>query len=105
MDPKPSKNSVATSVKRVIISVLDLDMVDLDDSLSLYSDDIGMDSLTLLHVITRIEQELSFQIEDEVIMSATLVTVGDLVELVSGLVGGEPADTIDTTTAGRGTGQ
>lgn len=86
MDPERSTKSVADCVKQVIISVLGLDVADLDDGLSLYSDAIGMDSLTLLHIITRIEQELSFEIDDEVMMSARLVDVGSLVELVNGLL-------------------
>lgn len=99
MDPQSSANSVATSVKQVIISVLNLDVADLDDDLSLYSDEVGLDSLTLLHIITRIEQELSFEVDDEAMMSAKLVNVGSLVELVSGLVDCGPSEKIDTTAA------
>jgi acyl carrier protein len=96
MNPESSTKSVAASVKQVIISVLGLDVADLDDGLSLYSDAIGLDSLTLLHIITRIEQELGFEMDDEAIMSAKLVNVGSLVELVNGLLDHRSSGNVDT---------
>lgn len=76
---------VAASVKQIIISVLDLpmDVTELDDDLSLYSNAIGLDSLTLLRIITRLEEEIPCKIDDRAMMFAQLVDVGSLVELVS----------------------
>lgn len=107
MNHESSAKSVSISVKQVIISVLGLklDVADLRDELSLYSDTVGLDSLTLLHIITRLERELSFELDDEAMMSANLVDVGSLVALVQGHLDGEPPDNIDTATAGQGAGQ
>lgn len=93
MNFESSTNSVAVSVKQVLISVLELqlEVSELDEGLSLRSDAIGMDSLTLLHIIAKLEQELSFEIDDEAMMSAKLVDVGSLVELVRSHVVGRPA--------------
>jgi acyl carrier protein len=77
-------DSVADQVKLILVDVLDIDLNprDIDNDLSLYSVTIGLDSLTLLHVITEIERVFSCEIDDEALMSADLVNVGSLVELV-----------------------
>lgn len=77
-------DSVAIKIKRVIVDTLDIDLDPerIDDSLSLYSVTIGLDSLTLLNVIIELERELSCEIDDEALMSADLVDVGSLVDLV-----------------------
>src|ERR1700722_273712 len=77
-------DSVAIQVKLILVEVLDIDLNprDIDNDLSLYSVTIGLDSLTLLHVITEIERVFSCEIDDEALMSADLVNVGSLVELV-----------------------
>lgn len=85
MEPDSATDSVAASVKQIIISVLGLpiNVADLDDDLSLYSSTIGLDSLTLLHIITKLEEEISCRIDDQALMFAQLVDVGSLVKLVS----------------------
>lgn len=88
-------DSLATQVKKVIVDVLDIDLdpESIDDRLSLYSVTIGLDSLTLLHVITELERVFSCEIDDEALMSADLVDVGSLVDLVLGqLPAAPPAD-------------
>lgn len=77
-------DSVAIKIKRVIVDTLDIDLdpESIDDSLSLYSVTIGLDSLTLLNVIIKLERALSCEIDDEALMSADLVDVGSLVDLV-----------------------
>lgn len=77
-------DSVAIKVKQVIVEVLDIDLhpADIDDIVPLYSSTISLDSLTLLHVITELERVFSCEIDDEAVMSADLVNVGSLVELV-----------------------
>lgn len=77
-------DSVAFQVKLILADVLDIDLNprDMYNDLSLYSVTIGLDSLTLLHVITEIERVFSCEIDDEALMSADLVNVGSLVELV-----------------------
>lgn len=79
-------DSVAIQVKQILVDVLDIDLNprDIDNDLSLYSATIGLDSLTLLHVITEIERMFSCEVDDEALMSADLVNVGSLVELVLG---------------------
>jgi acyl carrier protein len=79
-------DSVAIQVKRVLADVLDIDLdpEGIDDRLSLYSVTIGLDSLTLLHVITELERIFSCEIDDEALMSADLVDVGSLVDLLRG---------------------
>ena len=68
-----------------MVDVLDLDVrpEGLDDQLSLYSTNIHLDSLTLLKLLTKFESEFSIEIDDEAVMSADLVDVGSLVELIS----------------------
>ena len=75
VEPDSATDPVAVSVKQVIISVLDLpmDVADLDDGLSLYSNAIGLDSLTLLHIITKLEERIPCRIDDQAMMFAQLV--------------------------------
>jgi len=96
VEPDSETDSVATSVKQVIISVLDLpmDVAELGDDLSLYSNSIGLDSLTLLHIITKLEERIPCKIDDQAMMFAQLVDVGSLVRLVS--------THVDAGTAARG---
>jgi acyl carrier protein len=84
VEPRSITDSIATRVKQVIVSVLgiDLDPMEIDDHLSLYSEKISLDSLTLLHVITELERELACKIDDEALMRADLISVGSLIELM-----------------------
>ncbi len=88
MDSQSSTTSTSTGVKQVLISVLDLPLApaDLDDELSLRSDVLDMDSLTLLHLIAKLEERFDIEIDDEVMMSAKLVDVSSLTALVDGQV-------------------
>jgi acyl carrier protein len=76
--------SLAVEVKDVLLRVLDIECPpeQLDNSTSLYSTTIGLDSLTLLHVITELERVFNCEIDDEAVMSADLIDVGSLVDLV-----------------------
>lgn len=49
----------------------------------MYSATIGLDSLSLLELITRLESDLSCEINDEALMKVDLVDVGSLVQLVT----------------------
>lgn len=95
---------VATAVKQILVDVLDIDLDpgDIDNGLSLYSATIGLDSLTLLHVITEIERVFHCEIDDEALMSADLVNVGSLVELVLSQL--QAARTADGRTQAAGQG-
>lgn len=75
-------------IKDVVIRVLDLDLArdQLVDGMSLYSPIIGMDSMTLLHLLVSFEEEFGIDIDDEDVMNADLVDVGSLVEMVSLLI-------------------
>ncbi|MFF2385721.1 acyl carrier protein [Streptomyces sp. NPDC058108] len=77
-------DSISTQVKKVLVDILDLDLPaeDIRDDASLYSTTISLDSLTLLHVITEIERRFDCEIDDEAVMTADLVDVGSLVDLV-----------------------
>ncbi|RFU39961.1 acyl carrier protein [Actinomadura logoneensis] len=67
-----------------MIGVLELgvDRSLLDDSVSLYSPVVGLDSLSLLHILVRIEKRFDIEIDDEDVMSAELSDVGSLVEMI-----------------------
>jgi acyl carrier protein len=97
-------DSVAIKVKQVLADVLDIDLnpADIDDILPLYSSTISLDSLTLLHVITELERAFSCEIDDEAVMSADLVNVGSLVELVLGQLQPSRADGGRAHPAGQG---
>lgn len=75
-------------VKQILIEVLDLDLSaeNIDDRMPLYSPTIGLSSLTLLHLITEFEQAFACEIDDEAVMTADLVNVGSLIELVLGQI-------------------
>ncbi|MCX4551215.1 acyl carrier protein [Streptomyces sp. NBC_01387] len=72
-------------VRRRLIEILDLELSpeDIADELPLYSATIGLDSLSLLELITRLESDLSCEINDEALMKVDLVDVGSLVQLVT----------------------
>lgn len=100
-------DSVAIQVKQILVDVLDIDLSprDIDNNLSLYSATISLDSLTLLHVITEIERVFSYEIDDEALMSADLVNVGSLVELVLAQLQAAHADDGRTRPAGQAAGK
>jgi surfactin synthase thioesterase subunit/acyl carrier protein len=77
--------TVSERVKRVMTSVLDVgtDPEGLSDGALLYSTAIQLDSLRLLHLLTALEKEFDFQIDDEAVMSAELIDVGSVISLVS----------------------
>ncbi|WP_199486741.1 acyl carrier protein [Actinomadura logoneensis] len=74
----------AAEIKDIMIGVLELgvDRSLLDDSVSLYSPVVGLDSLSLLHILVRIEKRFDIEIDDEDVMSAELSDVGSLVEMI-----------------------
>ena len=77
-------SSVSEKVRQALVHVLDIDLDpdSIDDRLPLYSTTIGMDSLTLLQVIMELERIFSCEIDDEAMMTADLVDVGSLINLV-----------------------
>jgi acyl carrier protein len=83
------QKALSERVKRVVIKVLDIALTpeQLNDEIPLYSTIIRLDSLTLLQLITELENEFSCQIDDEAVMMADLVDVGSIVALVSSQVG------------------
>ncbi len=76
---------ISMQVRRRLIEILDLELSpeDIADELPLYSATIGLDSLSLLELITRLESDLSCEINDEALMKVDLVDVGSLVQLVT----------------------
>lgn len=77
---------VSTRVKQVLVDILDIDMdaAEIDDGIPLYSTPISLDSLTLLRLIAALEKAFDCEIDDEAVMTADLVDVASLVELVLG---------------------
>lgn len=83
MDDRSGVELTAT-IKDAVIRVLDLDIgpEQLVDGVSLYSSVVHMDSLTLLHLLVTLEEELGIEIDDEDVMNANLKDVGSLVTMV-----------------------
>ncbi|TDD84517.1 acyl carrier protein [Actinomadura darangshiensis] len=79
---------LATQIKDVMISVLELNIgrEQLDEKVSLYSPIVGLDSLSLLHILVAIEKRFDIEIDDEDVMSAELRNVGSLVHMISGVI-------------------
>ncbi|GAA2048340.1 hypothetical protein GCM10009839_62330 [Catenulispora yoronensis] len=77
---------ISIRVKQVLVDLLDIDMdaEDVEDRSPLYSTPISLDSLTLLRLIAALEKAFSCEIDDEAVMTADLVDVGSLVDLVLG---------------------
>lgn len=84
-------------VKAVIIKVLDLDVTpeQMPDDLPLYSTTIRLNSLTLLQLITELEEVFSCRIDDEAVMMADLVDVASIVRLLATQLNPEPQRKID----------
>ena len=76
--------TVSQTVRRLLVQVLDLDLGpdDLTEQTPLYSAVIRLDSLALLQLITELEKSFSCQVDDEAVMTADLVDVGSIVELM-----------------------
>jgi acyl carrier protein len=83
-------DSATEKVKDVLFRILDIQCTpeQLDESTSLYSTTVGLDSLTLLRVITELERVFDCEIDDEAVMTADLVDVKSLVDLVLGQLEG-----------------
>ncbi|MES9605204.1 acyl carrier protein [Actinomadura sp. NPDC048032] len=88
---RASNADLSAQIKSIMIRVLDLDVAPerLDDTVSLYSPVVGMDSLSLLHTLVEIEKEFGIEIDDEDVMLAELRNVGSLVDMISGIIGAE----------------
>jgi acyl carrier protein len=79
---------LATQIKDIMIGVLELniDREQLDERVSLYSPIVGLDSLSLLHILVAIEKHFDIEIDDEDVMTAELRNVGSLVHMISGVI-------------------
>ncbi|GAA4385436.1 hypothetical protein GCM10023088_54990 [Actinomadura verrucosospora] len=88
---RASNADLPAQIKSIMIRVLDLDVAPerLDDTVSLYSPVVGMDSLSLLHTLVEIEKEFGIEIDDEDVMLAELRNVGSLIDMISGIIGAE----------------
>lgn len=75
---------LGAKIKEILVSVLDLELrpEQLADDTSLYSSVLQMDSLSLLHLLVALEDDLGIEIDDEDVMNANLETVGNLVDMV-----------------------
>lgn len=91
----------AAEIKDVVIGVLELgvDREQLDESVSLYSPMVGLDSLSLLHILVQIEKRFDIEIDDEDVMAAELSDVGSLVEMIRRAV--DARDSVDVKGAGE----
>ncbi|WP_345442462.1 acyl carrier protein [Actinoallomurus vinaceus] len=90
-----AKNPDLTAeIKDVVIGVLELgiDRAQLHETVSLYSPMVGLDSLSLLHILVQIEKRCDIEIDDEDVMAAELSDVGSLVRLIRGIVDAKGAD-------------
>ncbi|MDT0547357.1 phosphopantetheine-binding protein [Streptomyces lonegramiae] len=83
-------DEIADRVRKIMVDVLDLRLnpEEITSDIPLYSPTIQLDSLNLLQLLVAVEEEFGRHIEDEDVMEADLVTVGDLLRLVQGQVGG-----------------
>ncbi|MFC5185556.1 acyl carrier protein [Actinomadura harenae] len=79
---------LAVEIKNVVIGVLELGIAPerLDDTVSLYSPVVGLDSLSLLHILVEIEKRFDIEIDDEDVMAAELSDVGSLVAMIRQVV-------------------
>ncbi|PKW16556.1 acyl carrier protein [Saccharopolyspora spinosa] len=82
------EEELTARVKDTVIAVLELDISreQLTEDTSLYSSFLGMDSMTLLHLLVTLEQEFGIEIDDEDVMNAEMKKVGSLIDLVGRLV-------------------
>lgn len=88
------KLDLTAKVKDVVISVLELDIDrdELGDEVSLYSPTVGLDSLSLLHILVAIEKQFDIEIDDEDVMTAELSNVGSLVDMIRGVIDAKGAE-------------
>ncbi|MFH8568043.1 phosphopantetheine-binding protein [Streptomyces sp. NPDC017993] len=77
-------DEITHRVRTIMVDVLDLRLKpdEIDDSASLYSPAIQLDSLNLLQLLLAVEEEFGGHIEDEDVMEADLENVGDLIGLI-----------------------
>lgn len=85
---------LTAQIKDIVIGVLDLsiDRDQLDETVSLYSPVVGLDSLSLLHILVEVEKRFDIEIDDEDVMSAELRNVGSLVQMISGVIDAKGAE-------------
>ncbi|KPI00287.1 acyl carrier protein familyprotein [Actinobacteria bacterium OK074] len=79
-----TSDSAARRVKNILVRVKELGIApeEIGDEQFLTSEEIGLDSLSLLEVIVRLEAEFGILIPDSEVFHAQLETVGNLTELV-----------------------
>jgi acyl carrier protein len=85
---------LTAEIKGIMISVLELniDPEQLDEKVSLYSPTVGLDSLSLLHVLVEIEKRFDIEIDDEDVMNAELRNVGSLVDMIRRVIDAKGAE-------------
>lgn len=85
---------LTAEIKDIMISVLELgiDREQLDEKVSLYSPTVGLDSLSLLHILVEIEKRFGIEIDDEDVMNAELRNVASLVDMIRQVIDAKGAD-------------
>ncbi|WP_026416498.1 acyl carrier protein [Actinomadura oligospora] len=91
---RANNQDLAAEIKDVMIGVLELgvDRDRLDETTSLYSPMVGLDSLSLLHILVQVEKRFDIEIDDEDVMAAELSDVGSLVAMIRRVVDAKGAD-------------
>lgn len=77
-------NAVQQRVKEVIVRALDIDIPpdEIGTSASLMEDGLGLDSVSILEIITGLEEEFEISITDEDISDDLLATVNTVIDYV-----------------------
>ena len=77
-------NAVHQRVKEVIVRALDIDIPpdEIGTCVSLMEDGLGLDSVSILEIITGLEEEFEISITDEDISDDLLATVNTVIDYV-----------------------
>jgi len=81
-------DEIRTQIKKIIADVADLDPTEMDDDSELV-EDLGLDSLSLLEVSVDVDYHFKLGLPEGEVKG--LRTIEDIVQLVVGRLGAEPA--------------
>jgi acyl carrier protein len=88
-----SSEQVIEKIKRIVVEDLDVNLnyEDLDESVPLFEEGLGLDSVVLVELISFIEKRFNIQLGDEALNMDTFKNLRSVAQVVSQQMAAQPA--------------
>ncbi len=88
-----SSEQVIEKIKRIVVEDLDVNLSydDLDETVPLFEEGLGLDSVVLVELISFIEKRFNIQLGDEALNMDTFKNLRSVAQVVSAQMAAQPA--------------